>query len=77
MGWDPGTEIRDRKKPVRDPGSRGQKGTGSRIRIRNTLMTKKENTVIGVFHRKNFSSAIPHLKRNRFDRVQNIAGNRT
>jgi hypothetical protein len=25
-----------RKKPIRDPGSRGQKGTGSWIRIRNT-----------------------------------------
>jgi hypothetical protein len=25
-----------RKKPIPDPGSRGQKGTGSRIRIRNT-----------------------------------------
>jgi hypothetical protein len=25
-----------RKKPILDPGSRGQKGTGSRIRIRNT-----------------------------------------
>ncbi len=25
-----------RKKPIRDPGSRGQKGTGSRIRIRST-----------------------------------------
>jgi hypothetical protein len=39
--WDPGSEIRDpgcwiRKKPIPDPGSRGQKGTGSRIRIRNT-----------------------------------------
>jgi hypothetical protein len=32
--WDPGSEIR--KKPIPDPGSRGQKGTGSRIRIRNT-----------------------------------------
>jgi hypothetical protein len=32
--WDPGSEIR--KKPISDPGSRGQKGTGSRIRIRNT-----------------------------------------
>jgi hypothetical protein len=32
--WDPGSGIR--KKPVPDPGSRGQKGTGSRIRIRNT-----------------------------------------
>jgi hypothetical protein len=25
-----------RKKPIPDPGSRGQKGNGSRIRIRNT-----------------------------------------
>ncbi len=38
---DPGSEIRDprteiREKPIPDPGSRGQKGTGSRIRIRNT-----------------------------------------
>jgi hypothetical protein len=32
--WDPGSEIR--KKPISDPGSRDQKGTGSRIRIRNT-----------------------------------------
>ncbi len=32
--WDPGSEIR--KKPIQDPGSRGQKSTGSRIRIRNT-----------------------------------------
>ncbi len=35
-----GSGIRDprsgiRKKPIPDPGSRGQKGTGSRIRIRN------------------------------------------
>ncbi len=35
--WDPGSGIRDpgsgiRKKPIPDPGSRGQKGTGSRIR---------------------------------------------
>ncbi len=29
-----GSEIR--KKPIPDPGSRGQKGTGSRIRILNT-----------------------------------------
>jgi hypothetical protein len=28
--WDPGSEVR--KKPIPDPGSRGQKGTGSRIR---------------------------------------------
>jgi hypothetical protein len=26
-----------REKPIPDPGSRGQKGTGSRIRIRNTV----------------------------------------
>ncbi len=32
--WDLGSWIR--KKPIEDPGSRGQKGTGSRIRIRNT-----------------------------------------
>jgi hypothetical protein len=39
--WDPGSEIRDPEKTysgsrIPDPGSRGQKGTGSRIRIRNT-----------------------------------------
>jgi hypothetical protein len=37
--WDPGSEIRDPEKIYSghpDPGSRGQKGTGSRIRIRNT-----------------------------------------
>jgi hypothetical protein len=32
--WDPRSGIR--KKPIPDPGSRGQKGTGSRIQIRNT-----------------------------------------
>jgi hypothetical protein len=37
-----------RKKPIPDPGSRGQKGTVSRIRIRNTagysaLLTSKKN----------------------------------
>jgi hypothetical protein len=31
-----GLESGIRKKPIPDPGSRGQKGTGSRIRIRNT-----------------------------------------
>jgi hypothetical protein len=29
-----------RKKPIPDPGSRGQKGTGSRIRIRNTVLSR-------------------------------------
>jgi hypothetical protein len=33
--WDPRSGIR--KKPIPDPGSKGQKGTGSRIRIRNTV----------------------------------------
>jgi hypothetical protein len=33
--WDPRSGIR--KKPIPDPGSRGQKGTGSRIRIRNII----------------------------------------
>jgi hypothetical protein len=37
-----GSEIRDLEKPVPDPGSRGQKGTGSRIRIRNTAATHGE-----------------------------------
>jgi hypothetical protein len=32
--WDPGSEIR--KKPFPDPGSRGQKSNGSRIRNTNT-----------------------------------------
>ncbi len=42
--WDPGSGIR--KKPIPDPGSgfRGQKGTGSRIRIRNT----DENALIAL-----------------------------
>ncbi len=31
-----GSGIRDPEKPIPDPGSRGRKGTGSRIRIRNT-----------------------------------------
>jgi hypothetical protein len=39
--WDPGSWIRDPGSGknlfrIPDPGSRGQKGTGSRIRIRNT-----------------------------------------
>ncbi len=36
--WDPGSEIRDPEKTY--PGSRGQKGTGSQIRIRNTAFFK-------------------------------------
>jgi hypothetical protein len=37
--WDPGSEIR--KKLIPDPGAefRGQKGTGSQIRIRNSVGT--------------------------------------
>jgi hypothetical protein len=43
-----GSEIRDpEKKPIPDPGSRGKKGTGSRIRIRNTVYIKvKKRTQI-------------------------------
>jgi hypothetical protein len=37
--WDPRSGIR--KKPIPDPGSRGQKGTVSRIRIRNTVYRLK------------------------------------
>ncbi len=36
--WDPGSEIRDPEKTY--SGSRGQKGAGSRIRIRNTASPK-------------------------------------
>jgi hypothetical protein len=39
--WDPGSEIRDPENPIPDPGSRGQKGTGSRIRIRNIDQDKR------------------------------------
>ncbi len=39
--WDPRSGIR--KKPIPDPGSRGQKGTGSRIRIRNTVFMSKSS----------------------------------
>ncbi len=37
--WDRGSRIR--KKPIPDPGSRGQKGTGSRIRISNTEFNQR------------------------------------
>jgi hypothetical protein len=36
---DPGSEIRDPEKNIPDPGSKGQKGTESRIRIRNTELS--------------------------------------
>ncbi len=39
--WDPRSGIR--KKPITDPGSRGQKSTGSRIRIRNTGHQPSDN----------------------------------
>jgi hypothetical protein len=35
--WDPGSEIRNPEKPIPDPGSRGQKVTGSRIRNTATM----------------------------------------
>ncbi len=42
--WDPVSKIRDPEKTYSGPGSRsrGQKGTGSRIRIRNTCLTDQE-----------------------------------
>jgi hypothetical protein len=43
-----------RKKPIPDPGSRGQKGTGSRIRIRNTgisLLQGVSETLFFFFYR--------------------------
>ncbi len=40
--WDPRSGIR--KKPFPDPGSRGQKGTGSRIRIRNIAFFKDKKS---------------------------------
>jgi hypothetical protein len=45
--WDPGSEIR--KKPIPDPGSWGQKGTGSRIRIHNTAGMFIPDPVSGIF----------------------------
>ena len=46
-----GSGIRDPgsgKKPIPDPGSRGQKGTGSRIRIRNTVISLQFDLVAGI-----------------------------
>ncbi len=43
-----------RKKPIPDPGSGGQKGTGSRIRIRNTA--KKHTYLNDFFYVKNIAS---------------------
>jgi hypothetical protein len=47
--WDPGSEVRDPEKPFPDPGSRGQKSTGSRIRIRNiaSIFCLKTNLITG------------------------------
>ncbi len=44
-----------RKKPIPDPGSRGQKGTGSWIRIRNTALTVLLSKLLPHYHllRKN------------------------
>jgi hypothetical protein len=41
-----GFGIRDTKKTIPDPESRGQKGTGSRIRIRNTAVKSFLSTFI-------------------------------
>ncbi len=49
---DPGSKIRDPEKSISDPGSRCQKGTGSRIRIRNT---KKAFSVAAVKVQRSYS----------------------
>jgi hypothetical protein len=48
--WDPGSRIRDpgSGKNLPDPRSRGEKGTGSRIRIRNTYLGRKKLVMIVV-----------------------------
>ncbi len=38
-----------RKKPILDPGSRGQKSTGSRIRIRNTGKKVENLPIITIY----------------------------
>jgi hypothetical protein len=47
-----GSEMRDLKEPIADPGSRDQKGTRSRIRIRNTEFSLynlfQYNLVLGI-----------------------------
>jgi hypothetical protein len=48
-----------RKKPIPDPGSRGQKGTGSRIRIRNTAEVLASSLAY-LFYRL-FYSLLPYL----------------
>ncbi len=52
--WDPGSGIRDpgsgiRKKPIPDPGSRGQKGTDPGSRIRNTAHKNRKRSEISCF----------------------------
>ncbi len=42
--WDPGSEIRDPEQTY--SGSWGQKGTGSRIRIRNTACQKAQAQIV-------------------------------
>jgi hypothetical protein len=48
--WDTRSGIRT--KPIPDPGSRGQKGTGSRIRIRNTGKDKGQKELAKKYKRK-------------------------
>jgi hypothetical protein len=55
-----------RKKPIPDPGSRGQKGTGSRIRIRNTAFL---NHGSGAWIRNKFFFRIPDLGANQLART--------
>ncbi len=62
-----GSEIRDprsgiRKKPIPDPGSRGQKGTGSWIRIRNTATYGIQDKF---FRIQTFKFSVPDLELSR------------
>jgi hypothetical protein len=57
--WDPRSGTRE--KPIPDPGSRGQKGTGSRIRIRNTILLSNFHNFIAIFYsarRKSFQGVL-------------------
>jgi hypothetical protein len=72
--WDPASGIREpgsgiRKKPISDPGSRGQKGTGSRIRIRNTGVSY-HNTHLRV--REHLSSTCSTVYGKRKDTLRSV-----
>jgi hypothetical protein len=61
--WDPGSEIRDPEKTY--SGSRGQKGTGFRIRIRNTDFYYISRSAIGYGFNKGRGSGSGLINPNR------------